>query len=93
MTKPQKTIREIMREMFADEVIADYRVLPYYIRAEFATGSWLAVSPDTDPENPDRYANGYCWTVYTEDSEPTAYGGDETTETLADTIRKLSLLY
>lgn len=94
MTTTAATIREVIGSLLIEGVIEDYRVQPdHNIRVELADGTWVAVGPDIDPEHPetDGAAVGYVWAAYDcDDGDPIDQGGDCTTATLADTIRKLA---
>ena len=86
------TIREIIQQLYIDDVIADYlvRVYPDCIRVDLHDGGWIEVDADLDPAHPDDDPTGYVWTAYAADATPCGTGGDSELSTLADIIRRLA---
>ena len=85
------TIREIIGQLYVDDVIADYHVRPdCSIRCDLHDGGCIEVGADLDPEHPenDPEATGYIWTAYAADDTPCGTGGDSDLSTLAETIRR-----
>lgn len=89
------TIRNIVSDLYLDNTITEYTVRPDgTIRAEIGGASTIfEVGPDLDPEHPelDDTTKGYVWTCYA-DGNACDWGGDDTLETLAATIKRLANL-